>query len=88
MTGEVVRMRLQISKTRVRERMELQGVDTYTELVALVAQLPEGRRVSEKTIYSSLDTSTWKSQTLHAIADALRCDPLDLLVGIPERVPA
>lgn len=65
-----------IDRYKVRTRMEQLGIDTYQELAKLAG-------LSEATIYNSLDGFNWRSQTLDALAIALRCAPTDIITFGP-----
>jgi DNA-binding Xre family transcriptional regulator len=65
-----------IDRFKVRTRMDQLGIETYQELAKLAG-------VSEATVYNSLDGYNWRSQTLDALATALRCAPTDIITFGP-----
>jgi DNA-binding Xre family transcriptional regulator len=65
-----------IDRYKVRLRMLQLGIDTFEELAALAG-------LSQGTIYNSLDGFNWRSQTLDALAKALRCEPTDIITYGP-----
>jgi hypothetical protein len=68
-----LQFRARIDKVKVQERMKLKGLGSFTELAE------RGESLGVRTVYRVLDSHTWTSGTLHALADALDCSPFDLL---------
>lgn len=65
-------MRTRIDRYKVRLHMAQRKIDRFEDLI-------EKSKISQTAFYASVDSHTWKSRTLDALADALGCTPLDLL---------
>jgi DNA-binding Xre family transcriptional regulator len=61
-----------IDRFKVKTRMEQLGIVTFEELAKVAG-------IHSNTVYNALDGYNWRSQTLDALAKALRCDPTDIL---------
>jgi DNA-binding Xre family transcriptional regulator len=73
-------MKLKIDKARLDALMARRGVVSYKGLSELAAS--EGIRLAFSTIYQAVDEETdtaWRSTTLEALCQVLRCKPSDLI---------
>ncbi len=70
---------LRIDKEKIRHQMNEQGIGSLNQLGEKIQALPDEWRISERTVYNSLDTHNWGSKTLHALALVLKCSPTELL---------
>jgi DNA-binding Xre family transcriptional regulator len=71
-------MKLQIDKARLDALMARRGVASYPQLAELAAG--EGVKLAFSTIYAAVNGDTaWRSTTLEALCQVLRCKPSDLI---------
>lgn len=65
-------MRTKIDRQKVRLHMAMRNMETFDALI-------ERSGVAQTTFYTSLNSPDWKSKTLDAIANALNCQPWELM---------
>jgi predicted transcriptional regulator len=71
-------MKTRIDRFKVKQRMEVLGVDTFEELA-------KRAKVAPATLYNALDGYNWRSTTLDAIANALGCSSREITtIDAPE----
>jgi hypothetical protein len=61
-----------LDRYKIKQQMLRCKLEYFRELIDLAG-------ISQTVFYTSLDSYKWRSQTLDALANALRCNPLDLL---------
>lgn len=65
-------MRTKIDRQKVRIHMAMRNLETFDSLI-------ERAGLAQTTFYTSLDSPDWKSKTLDALANALECQPWELV---------
>jgi DNA-binding Xre family transcriptional regulator len=61
-----------LDRYKIKQQMLRCKLEYFRELIDLAG-------ISQTVFYTSLDNHKWRSQTLDALANALRCSPFDLL---------
>lgn len=64
-------MRTKIDRQKIRLHMAMRSIETFDALI-------EQSGVAQTTFYTSLNSPDWKSKTLDALANTLRCQPWEL----------
>lgn len=64
--------RTRLDRYKIKQQMLRCKMEYFRELIELA-------NISQTVFYTSLDSHKWRSQTLDALANALKCSPLDLL---------
>ena len=76
-------MNTRLDRYKIKQKMKEADIGGELRDLAKVAN------VGEATIYRSVDSHRWSAKTLDAIANALKCNPLELLtVDIDPKVMA
>lgn len=73
-------MRTKIDRQKVRIHMAMRKLETFDSLI-------ERSGIAQTTFYASLDSPDWKGKTLDALANALNCQPWDLVSRGEETTP-
>lgn len=61
-----------LDRYKIKKHMLRCKLEYFRELIELAG-------ISQTVFYTSLDNHKWRSQTLDALANTLRCSPFDLL---------
>jgi hypothetical protein len=73
--------RIVIDKLKVKERMDMLGIQSYRALAESTDALGD-ERISERSLYNIIGNDKWHSKMLYALAEVLDCSPLDLLTAM------
>lgn len=65
-------MRTRLDRYKIRQHMAIQKMGRFEDLI-------NRADISQTAFYTSVDSHKWKSQTLDALANALKCSPIELL---------
>ena len=65
-------LKMRFDRFKVKREMGQIGIGTFKDLAKIAD-------ISPTTLYNTMDQYDWRSATIHSVAAALNCDPLNLL---------